>query len=399
MPRVAAVSTTSITPQPELLEAARGGDETAFRQIIEPYRGELQAHCYRMLGSLHDSEDALQDALLRAWRALPRFDGRRLLRPWLYKIATNACLDVIARRPKRGLPIDCHLPASPTDDPGEPPAGSLWIEPYPDEELGFEEGYAAPEARYEQREAVELAFIAALQHLTPRQRAALILRDVLGFSAREVAEALDTTVASVNGALHRARQATGKRLADPSQQATLRSLGDARIRDLVARFTDAFESGDVDAILAMLVEDATFAMPPHAALYRGRAAIAASWLMPSEHPPALRYVPARANGQLAFGAYHLDPDAGTYLPIALDVLTLRGARIAEITAFRTPEFFRRLGLPAELAPQPASFTPGGRRGPQMPKQRRTWRPIVTPPRCTPAPGSTPRLTPRPQQRT
>ncbi len=158
MPRVAAVSTTSITPQPELLEAAHGGDETAFRQIIEPYRGELQAHCYRMLGSLHDSEDALQDALLRAWRALPRFDGRRLLRPWLYKIATNACLDVIARRPKRGLPIDCHLPASPTDDPGEPPAGSLWIEPYPDEELGFEEGYAAPEARYEQREAVELAF-------------------------------------------------------------------------------------------------------------------------------------------------------------------------------------------------------------------------------------------------
>ena len=165
MPRVA-VSTSSISPQPELLEAARGGDENAFRQIIEPYRGELQAHCYRMLGSLHDSEDALQDALLRAWRALPRFEGRRLLRPWLYKIATNACLDVIARRPKRGLPIDCHLPARPTDDPGEPLAGSLWIEPCPDKEL--EEGYAAPEARYEQREAVELAFIAALQHLTPR---------------------------------------------------------------------------------------------------------------------------------------------------------------------------------------------------------------------------------------
>jgi RNA polymerase sigma-70 factor, ECF subfamily len=227
----------------------------------------------------------------------------------------------------------------------------------------LEESYAAPEARYEQREAVELAFIAALQHLTPRQRAALILRDVLGFSAREAAEALDTTVASVNGALQRARQATGKRFAGPSQQATLRSLGDARIRDLVARFTDAFESGDVDAILALLVEDATFAMPPHAALYRGRAAIAASWFMPSEHPPALRYVPARANGQLAFGAYHLDPDAGTYLPIALDVLTLRGARIAEITAVRTPGLFPRLGLPAELAPQPASFTPGGRRGP------------------------------------
>ncbi len=324
------MSTTSIAPQRQLLEAARGGDGDAFRRIIEPYRYELQAHCYRMLGSLHDSEDALQDAFLRAWRALPRFEGRRLLRPWLYKIATNACLDVIAHRPKRGLPIDCSPSADSECDTGEPLAGRLWVEPYPDEEL--EEGYAAPEARYEQREAVELAFIAALQHLTPRQRAALILRDVLEFSAREVAEALDTTVASVNGALQRAREATGKRLADPSQQATLRSLGDARIRDLVARFTDAFESGDVGPILAMLVEDATFAMPPHATLYRGRAAVAASWLMPVEHPPALRYVPARANGQLALGAYHLDPDAGSYVPIALDVLTLRGTRIADITA-------------------------------------------------------------------
>lgn len=162
-----------------LLATARSGDELAFGRLVEPHRRELQAHCYRMLGSLHDSEDALQDALLRAWRALPRFEGRGALRPWLYKIATNTCLDAIAKRPKRILPLD-HGP--PTDAaPGEPLAESVWIEPYPDDKLGLEDGYAAPEARYEQREGVELAFVAALAHLPANQRAALILREVLGF--------------------------------------------------------------------------------------------------------------------------------------------------------------------------------------------------------------------------
>jgi RNA polymerase sigma-70 factor, ECF subfamily len=209
----------------ELLDAVRGGDEDAFRRLIEPHRAELHAHCYRMLGSLHDAEDAFQETALRAWRALPRFGGPRLVRPWLYRIATNVCLDALGRRPKRLLPIDRGSPASPDDDPGEPSAESVWLEPYPDREVGLGDGYAAPEARYEQREAVELAFIAALQHLPAKQRAVLILRDVLGFSAREVAKTLETTLASVNGALQRARKTVDERVPAPSQQATLRSLG------------------------------------------------------------------------------------------------------------------------------------------------------------------------------
>jgi RNA polymerase sigma-70 factor, ECF subfamily len=331
-----------------LLEAAREGNEDAFRDLVEPLRAELHAHCYRMLGSVQDAEDALQEALLRAWRGLPRFEGRSAPRSWLYRIATNACLDLIARRRKRVLPVDYGPPADPAEDPGEPLGESVWVEPYPDERFGIEDGYAAPEARYEQREAVELAFIAAIQHLPPRQRAALILRDVLGLSAREVAESLETTVASVNSALQRARKAVDERLPARSQQATLRSLGDQRVRALVERFIDAFERGEVDAILRLLAEDATFAMPPYATWYRGRDAVAESWLMPGGPPPRLRYVATCANGQPAAGTYALDSRSGRYVPIALDVLTLRGGEIAEVVAFRTPEVFRRFGLPDEL---------------------------------------------------
>src|SRR5215211_3348897 len=185
------MSATSNVTELELLEAACGGDEDAFRRLVEPHRAALHAHCYRMVGSLHDAEDALQDALLRAWRGLCGFDGRSALRRWLYRITTNACLDAIARRPKRVLPIDYGPPGELAGDGRvEPLAESLWLEPYPDEQLRLEEGYAAPEARYEQREAVELAFVVALQHLPPRQRAVLILREVLGFSAKEVSELL-----------------------------------------------------------------------------------------------------------------------------------------------------------------------------------------------------------------
>jgi RNA polymerase sigma-70 factor (ECF subfamily) len=299
-----------------------------------------------MLGSLHDAEDALQETLLRAWRGLPRLSRHRSLRNWLYRIATNVCLDAIARRPKRALPVDLEAVASPGADPGEPLADSAWIEPYPDGEL--EEGFAGPEARYEQREAVELAFIAALQHLPARQRAVLVLREVLGFSAREVAEAMDTTVASVNSSLQRARATVDRRLPEQSQQATVRSLGSRRVRRLVERFIEAFERGDVDMILAMLSEDATFAMPPYAGFYRGRQEIAASWLMPSEPAAGLRYLPTSASGQTAVAAYRWNPAKHNYLPIALDVLTLRGESIADVTAFRMPGLFESLGLPAEL---------------------------------------------------
>ena len=341
-------STRSTVPERDLLAAARGGDDAAFRLLVEPCHAELHAHCYRMLGSLQDAEDALQDALLRAWRGLERFEGRSSLRSWLYTIATNTCLSAIERRPKRVLPIDYGPPADHGDDPGEPLEASVWVEPYPDEQVGVHDGFAAPEARYELRESVELAFIVALQHLVPRQRAVLILRDVLGFSAREVAEILGTTTASVNSTLQRARAAAGERLPGQSQQVTLRALGDGFIRDLVETFVDAWDRGDVDKMVAVLAEDATFTMPPYPNWYRGKDAIDA--FLPAT-PGRWRLVPARANGQLAFGAYRWDPEVRSYRPAVLDVIALRGGRIAGVTAFATPEVFRRFGLPTELLPE------------------------------------------------
>src|SRR3954447_8760154 len=223
------------------VSTASAQDEAAFHRLVEPHRRELHAHCYRMTGSVHDAEDALQDALLRAWRALPRFEGRSSPRSWLYRIATNTCLDLIARRPKRVLPID-HAPAGDPHANVTPPlAESVWVEPYPDERLGLEDGYAAPEARYDRRESVELAFVAALQHLPPNQRAVLIMREVLGFSAKEVGDALDTTTASVNSAMQRARATVEDKLPERSQQQTLRTLGDEKVRELVERYVDAWD--------------------------------------------------------------------------------------------------------------------------------------------------------------
>src|SRR5215216_5423762 len=209
---------------------ARGDQEAEFLALVDSQRAELHSHCYRMLGSLHDADDALQDTLVRAWRALPKFRGRSSHRTWLYRIATNVCLDAIARRPKRVLPIEYGPALGPGDRaPDRPVPDAHWIEPYPDETLGVADGAAAPDARYERREALELAFVAALQHLPPRQRAALILRDVLGFSAKEASESLDTTVASVNGALQRARKAVEERVPERSQQTALLKLGDRRV--------------------------------------------------------------------------------------------------------------------------------------------------------------------------
>jgi RNA polymerase sigma-70 factor, ECF subfamily len=326
--------TSPPTQDQELLEAAQAGGEDAFRRLVEPLQGELHAHCYRMLGSVHDAEDALQEALLRAWRGLPRFEGRSSLRSWLYKIATNTCLDVVARRPKRVLPID-HVPASdPHLGPGEPIWESVWVEPYADERLGVEGGYAAPEAQYEQRESIELAFIAALQHLPPNQRAVLILREVLGYSAKEVATTLDTTVASVNSALQRARATVEERLPKQSQQETLRTLGDDGLRDVVGRYVDAWDRGDVDGVVAMLTEDATFSMPPLQTWFGGQEAIRiflAGW--PLSGLWRWRHLLVRANGQPALAFYAWDPGEACYLPFALNVLTLRDDRISDVTAF------------------------------------------------------------------
>ena len=347
---------SSVAADRALLDAARHGDEGAYRRLVETYRSELQAHCYRMLGSVHDAEDALQDALLRAWRGLARFEGRSSLRAWLYRIATNTCLDVVARRPKRVLPIDYGPSGDPHAGPGEPLVESVWVEPYPDERLGVPDGLAAPEASVEQRESVELAFIAALQLLPPRQRAVLILREVLGFSAREVAETLDSTTASVNSALQRARKTIDDHLPDRSQQETLRSLGDNGIRELVERYVDAWERGDVDAVAAMLAEDAAIAMPPMAAWFRGPGVLVflREWafsgrLYNAEGRRRVRVIPTRASGQPAFGTYSWNPERERYLPTVLQVLTLRDGRIEEITGFVSPELFAHFGLPDSLA--------------------------------------------------
>lgn len=303
-------------------------------QELEQYRGELHAHCYRMLGSVHDAEDALQEAMLRAWKALPRFDGRSSLRTWMYKIATNTCLDSIAKRPKRVLPVDYGPASDPHTPPAEPLVESVWIEPYPDEILGVEDGYAAPEARLEMREGIELAFVAALQHLPANQRAVLILREVLGFSAKEVAQSLDTSVASVNSALQRARAAVDERVPEQSQQANLRALGEDELKEIVDRYVDAWERNDVEAFAAMLADDATFAMPPISNWYRGRDAIAqwaTNWPMNGNW--RWKTILTSANGQPTLGYYTWNEGEGAYIPFALNVLSLQGSVITDVTAF------------------------------------------------------------------
>jgi RNA polymerase sigma-70 factor (ECF subfamily) len=304
-----------------------------FEARVAPFRSELHAHCYRMLGSLHDADDALQDALVRAWRGMATFEGRTSLRAWLYRIATNTCLDLIARRPKRVLPLDY-----------EPAEGPLWLEPFP---AGGEPAEIEPDARYEQRESVELAFVAAVQHLPGNQRAALILRDVLGFKAREVAETLDTSVESVNSALARARRSVEDRLPSRSQAATLRSLGDDAVRDAVQGYMDALDRGDVDAIVSRLADDAVWSMPPLPEYYRGERAIRA-FLTEGPLHVAWRHVATTANGQPAVGCYARRDD-GAYTPAVLDVLTLdaRGG-VSAVTAFVDPTLFARFGLPERL---------------------------------------------------
>ncbi|HVY96874.1 MAG TPA: sigma-70 family RNA polymerase sigma factor [Solirubrobacterales bacterium] len=360
-----------MSAQADLLEAARGGDEAAFERLVEPYRGELHAHCYRMLGSVHDAEDALQEAMLRVWRGLAKFEGGAL-RAWLYRIATNTSLDLIGRRRRRVLPQQYVPKADPHEPPGQPITEGIWLEPYPDETLEVPDGRASPDAGYEQREAVELAFVAALQHLSPRQRAVLILREVLGFSAKEVGETLDASVPSVNSALQRARKAVEELLPERSQQVTLRALGDARLREIVEEYMEAMRTGDVNRVVSMLAEeDATWSMPPLASWYGGleelrvfleRGPLSGEWQW--------RHAPARANGQLAVGTYTWVEAAGAHLPFSLDVLTLEGERIKEVTAFvvrtadtpdgysRWPDYatdpvgvrsvFERFGLPSRI---------------------------------------------------
>jgi RNA polymerase sigma-70 factor (ECF subfamily) len=327
-----------------LLAAFDGGDEGAFEALVEPYRRELHAHCYRMLASLQEAEDALQETLLRAWRGLPRFERRSSLRTWLHTIATNTCLRAVERRPPRSVPFDVSGEAFLGEVPGRPLVESVWLQPCADAVLI--DPSLDPAARAEQRESVELAFVAALQHLPPLQRAALVLREVLGFSAAEAATALETSVPAVNSALQRARRAVDEKLPGPSQQTVLAQLGDEQVEELVRRYMAAMEAGEVETVVSLLVEDATWSMPPLATWYRGHEVVR---VFLREHPLSQewRHVATRANGQPAVASYMRD-DTGAWPLHALDVLSFRDGRIAAVDAFLDPAVFPFLDVPLEL---------------------------------------------------
>ena len=329
------------------LARARQGDDDAFNRLVEPLRRELHAHCYRMLGSSYDADDALQDALLRAWRGLPRFEGRSTLRSWLYSVATRTCLDTAETRGKRAMPVDLG-PASDRTVVGDAPLTDVaWLGPYAD--AGLASGPANPDARYEQREAVELAFVAALQHLPGNQRAALLLFEVLGFSAAEIAGVMDTSTASVNSALQRARAIVAEKVPARSQQLTLRRIDDHRLREIVSGYATALERGDADALVARLTEDVTWSMPPLPHWYRGLPAVMDFAIrVPLTGCGAWRHLPTSANGQPAVACYLWNDAAGEHLAWSINVLTLRDDRIAEVTSFIGPEHFTLLGLPAAL---------------------------------------------------
>jgi RNA polymerase sigma-70 factor (TIGR02960 family) len=335
-------------PEPELLAAARQGDSAAFDRLVASYRAELFAHCYRMLGSTQDAEDALQETWLGAWRGLAGFEGRSSLRTWLYRVSTNACLRLIARRPRRILSADHGPPRRDTDDLGEPVAGPVWLEPWLDDEPAGEPGGGDPAASYVRRESVELAFVAALQHLPGTQRAVLILREVLEFSAAEVARILETTPASVNSALQRARRAVERRVPRTAQRAELDALGADGRRQLVDAFVSAWERADLPALLDLLAEDVRFAMPPLPAWFSGREDVGRFFAERVFATP-WRLAPLRANGQLGFACYVLEPGADRFRLGAINLLSLRAGRIVEIAGFLDPDVHRRSGLPAELA--------------------------------------------------
>jgi RNA polymerase sigma-70 factor (ECF subfamily) len=346
---VAAVRGDLVT-ETDLLEAARDGDEDAYAALVEPHRPALHAHCYRMLGSVPDAEDALQDALLRAWRGLPRFEGRSSLKTWLYTIATNACLKLIERRPTRVLPVDFGPAGDPHGQLDEPLVESVWLEPYPDERLV--PGDHAPDARYEQREAVEVAFVAALQHLPARQRAVLIMREVLGFSGGEVAAALEMSPEAVYSALQRAHRTVDSRLPEQSQQTALRAIGDERLRTLVDRYVDAWQRADVDALVDLLTEDVTISMPPFRTWYAGRDAVLHFLAKTPLRGERWRVVASHANGQVGFACYLVSEETGVYEWHSMEIVAIRDDRIAEIVAFIDPDGYAAFGLPATVGGPP-----------------------------------------------
>ena len=331
------------------LARARAGDDAAFGELTDPYVGGLRVHCYRMLGSLQDAEDALQETLLAAWRGLDRYEGRASLRTWLYQIATNRCLNALRASGRRVRTVVSD-PAFVTTEPtrrGEP----VWVDPYPDVLLdGLPDLGAGPEARYEAKESIALAFVEAIQHLPPRQRAVLVLRDVLGFRAAEVAGLLEVSEPSVNSALQRARAGMASRL--PRRDRDRASLPrSARQRELADRFATAFASHDIDGVVALLTDDAWLTMPPVALEYQGPAAIGgflrdvAAW----HGGLPYRLIPVGANGQPAYGLYVPEGSAPVLRAYGIVVLTFEGERISAITRFVDNKLMSWFGLPGSLA--------------------------------------------------
>jgi RNA polymerase sigma-70 factor (TIGR02960 family) len=329
----------------DLITRARAGDGEAFRELTEPYRRELQVYCYRMLGSLQDAEDALQDTLLGAWLGLKGFEGRASIRTWLYRIATNRCLNArrsASRRPAKEWDIAEYEPPEPTRL-GE----IVWLEPFPDALLeGVMDVPLGPEARYEQAESISLAFVTALQVLPPRQLAVLVLRDVLGFHANEVADMLDSTIDSVNSLLKRARASLQRRLPSIAEREPAPAPDSPSEQAIVAEFVRAYESGDLDDLVALLTDDVFLSMPPLPLEYEGRDVVARFYASMIGSGRRFDLVPTRANGQPAFGAY-LRASTGIRHGTGLLVLTLTGDRICSVTRFDN-SVLPWFGLPRSL---------------------------------------------------
>ncbi|MGB8646114.1 MAG: sigma-70 family RNA polymerase sigma factor [Anaerolineae bacterium] len=322
--------------------------QAEFTQHAQAHRRELRVHCYRMLGSIQDAEDLVQETLLRAWQKLETYEGRASFRAWLYKIATNACLDTLDRRPRRVLPQARQPASDPHGPPGPPVMEPIWLEPIPDDLLADVE--AGPDKRYEARETISLAFLAALQVLPPRQRAVLILRDVLDWHAEETATLLDLSLPAVNSALHRARTSMAKYYRRYGLEGLSAPLPDEEMSALLARYVHAWENTDLDELISLLKEEATFPMPPVPDWYQGKDAIRAfvsTIVMAGVTPGTWHFEPVRANGQPAFGWYRLED--GVYRPFAIQVVTVEGNLIADITTFMNPALFPWFGLRPKIA--------------------------------------------------
>lgn len=330
--------------QTSLILAAQAGDQTAFDALAEPYRRELLVHCYRMLGSLHDAEDLVQETLLRAWEKRATFTSSGSYRAWLYRIATNLCLNALTRAPRRSLPPDTHPQSDPSSSPPPRLREPIWLEPFPDDLLA--DANADPQDYALQREETTLAFLVALQHLTPVQRATLLLRDVLEWPAAEVAEWLNLSVPAVNSALQRARRALHQLGQDSSTPPTLSS---PQLQDLLDRYVTLWELGDIPGLVALLREDAWFTMPPFPVWFQGRAAIA-TVLATRTFIPGRQWhlLPTRANGSPAFGLYKREAGADAYQLFGLLVLDVVGEQIGNLVAFLGTECLSRFALPPTL---------------------------------------------------